>query len=177
MTKPVKLVVMTFAIAMLVVMVIGLRNVGSSVTIGELGYDFEMQDLEGNIHRLSDYEGEMVFLNFFATWCRQCVEEAPELERFNEEFKDQMNLLIIVRGEPVRTVQRYVDNTNSKKTYLFDFNTEVGKRFGITGQPETLVINEEGIIIDHYVGSVNRDFLARKLEEYKGNTIGKYTVD
>ncbi len=169
--------VMTFAIAMLIVMVLGLRSVGSSVSIGEPGYDFEMQDLNGDFHRLSDYEGEMVFLNFFATWCRQCVEEAPELERFNEEFKDQMNLFIVVRGEPVRTVQNYVDRVNSNKTYLFDFNTDIGRRFGVTGQPETLVINEEGIIIDHFIGSVNRNFLAGKLEEYKGNTIGMYTTD
>ncbi|OIJ16235.1 hypothetical protein BKP35_04485 [Anaerobacillus arseniciselenatis] len=177
MKKPVKLIVMTFAISMLIVMVLGLRSVGSSVSIGEPGYDFEMQDLEGDLHRLSDYEGEMVFMNFFATWCYVCVEEAPELEAFNEEFKDQMNLFVVVRGEPVRTVQRYVDETKSNKTYLFDFNTEIGRKFGVTGQPETLVINEEGIIIDHFVGAVSRDFLAGKLEEYKGNTIGKYTVD
>lgn len=168
---------MVFAIAMLIVMVMGLRSVGSSVSIGEKGYDFELQDLEGNIHRLSDYEGQMVFINFFATWCQQCVIEAPELERFNEEFKDDMTLLIMVRGEPVRTVQRYVERTNSNKTYLMDFNTDIGRRFGVTGQPETIVINEEGIIIDHYIGSVNRDFLARRLEEYKGNTIGMYPID
>lgn len=167
-SKVVQTVVLVFVIGMLVTMVMGLRSVGNTVGIGEEAYDFELTDLQGNVHRLSDYRGEVVILNFFATWCSACVAEAPELEKFNNEFKDEMKLFVIAKGEPVNTVQRYVDRTGSNKTYLFDFNTQVSKRFGATGQPETIVINEDGIIVEHFIGGLSRDFLGVVLNEVKG---------
>ncbi|OIJ20399.1 hypothetical protein BKP45_09120 [Anaerobacillus alkalidiazotrophicus] len=167
-TKVVQMIVLVFVIAMLATMVLGLRSVGNTVGIGEEAYDFELQDLDGNTHRLSDYRGEIVILNFFATWCVSCVAEAPELEKFNEEFKDEMNLFIVVKGEPLNTVKRYVEEKNSNKTYILDFNNHVSRRFGALGQPETIMINEEGIIVEHFIGGVNRDFLGVKLRELQG---------
>lgn len=163
--KIIQMVVLVFVIGILVTMVLGLRSQGNTVGIGDEGYEFELEDLDGNIHRLSDYKGKVVMLNFFATWCTTCVAEAPELERFNEEFKDEMELFIVVKGETKNTVQRYVDEKNSKKTYIFDYNNNVSRRYGVIGQPETIVIDPNGIIVDHYIGMVNRDVLAVALKE------------
>jgi cytochrome c biogenesis protein CcmG, thiol:disulfide interchange protein DsbE len=165
--KIVQTVVLVFVIGMLLTMVLGLRSQGQSAGIGDEAYDFELQDLDGNIHRLSDYRGKVVMLNFFATWCTACVAEAPELERFNEEFKDEVVLLVLVKGETQNTVRRYVEQRDSKKTYLFDFTNSVSRKLGVIGQPETIVINEDGIIVEHFIGGVSRDFLAVVLNEVK----------
>ncbi|MCT8136341.1 TlpA family protein disulfide reductase [Anaerobacillus sp. CMMVII] len=166
--KIIQMVVLVFVIGMLVTMVLGLRSQGGAVGIGDEAYDFEMEDLEGNTHRLSDYRGKVVMLNFFATWCTACVAEAPELERFNEEFKDEVALFVVVKGETKNTVRKYVEEKNSKKTYVFDFTNSVSRKFGVIGQPETIVINEDGIIVDHFIGGVSRDFLGVVLNDIKG---------
>ncbi|RXJ01128.1 TlpA family protein disulfide reductase [Anaerobacillus alkaliphilus] len=166
--KVIQTVVLVFVIGILITMVLGLRSQGSAVGIGDEAYDFELQDLEGNVHRLSDYKGKVVMLNFFATWCSACVAEAPELERFNDEFKDEVQLFVVVKGETQNTVRKYVDEKQSKKSYLFDFTNSISRKFGVIGQPETIVINEDGIIVDHFIGGVTRDFLGVVLNEIKG---------
>lgn len=165
--KVIQMVVLVFVIGILVTMVLGLRSQGNTVGVGDPGFDFELEDMDGNIHRLSDYKGEVVMLNFFASWCKPCKEEAPELEKFNAEFKDEMTLLVVVKGETKNTVKRYIDEMDSKKTYIFDFNNKVSRAYGAVGQPETIIINKEGIIVEHFIGGVTRDFLALKLQEYK----------
>ncbi|WNF37109.1 TlpA disulfide reductase family protein [Bacillaceae bacterium IKA-2] len=163
--KIIQTVVLVFAIGVLVTMVLGLRSQGSAVGIGDEGYNFELEDMDGNTHQLSDYKGEVVILNFFASWCEPCKAEAPELEKFHAEFKDQANLLIVVKGETKNTVKRYIDEMDSKKKYIFDFNNNVSRSYGAVGQPETIIINQEGIIVDHIIGGVSRDYLAVKLDE------------
>ncbi|UTW70810.1 redoxin domain-containing protein [Anaerobacillus sp. HL2] len=81
--KIIQLVVLVFVVGILATMVLGLRSQGSAVGIGDEAYEFELEGLDGNMYRLSDYKGEVVFLNFFASWCEPCKEEAPELEKFN----------------------------------------------------------------------------------------------
>ncbi len=165
--KIMQIVVLIFVIGMLITMVLGLRSQGNTVGIGDPAYDFELEDLEGNIHRLSDYKGQIVMLNFFASWCEPCKAEAPELEKFHEEFKDEVNFFFVDRGETKNAVRKYVEKFDSKVTYLFDFKTHVSKRYGVTGQPETVIINQDGIIVDHIIGPVSRDTLALKLLELK----------
>lgn len=166
--KIIQMVVLVFVIGILITMVLGLRSQGQAYGIGDEAYDFELQDLDGNTRRLSDYRGKVVMLNFFATWCTACVAEAPELERFNEEFKDEVQLFVVVKGETQNTVRRYVEERQSKKTYVFDFTNSVSRKFGVIGQPETIVINEEGIIVEHFIGGLSRDFLGVVLNELKG---------
>lgn len=166
--KVLKMIVLVFVIGMLVTMVLGLRSQGSAVGIGDEGFEFELEDFDGNIHHLSDHKGEVVILNFFASWCEPCKEEAPELEKFHAEFKDEgVNLLIVVKGETKNTISKWIEESDSKVTYIFDFNNNVSKRFGVTGQPETIIINQEGIIVDHVIGLVDRDYLALKVNELK----------
>lgn len=165
--KIIQMFVLVFVIGILVTMVLGLRSQSNAVGIGDQGFEFELEDLDGNIHRLSDYKGEVVMLNFFASWCEPCKAEAPELEKFNAEFKDEVKLLVVVKGETKNTVQKYVDERDSKKTYIFDFNNNVSRSYGVVGQPETIIIDQDGIIVDHIVGGVTRDFLALKLQKLK----------
>lgn len=162
--KIIQTIVLVFAIGVLATMVLGLRS-GDTVGIGDEGFNFELEDLEGNFHQLSDYKGEVVILNFFASWCEPCKEEAPELEKFHAEFKDEVNLLIVVKGETKKAVRKYIDEIDSKVNYIFDFNNNVSRSYGAVGQPETVIINEEGIIVDHVIGSVDRDFLALRVKE------------
>jgi len=155
-----------FIIGILITFVIGLRVQGNSVVIGDASYDFQLEDRSGELYQLSDFEGKPVVLNFFSTWCKPCEAQAPEMMQFMEEYKDEVHVFTIVKSESKRAVERFVENKGfGDKTYLFDFDLHVSQRYGIIGQPETVIIDDSGIVVDHIVGSVTRDVVAKKVSD------------
>lgn len=162
----IKIVVGLLVVSLLVFLGLGLK--GEEVAgIGETAIDFELEDVNGNIYRLSDYEGQVVVLNFFASWCKPCVDEAPELEAFGEEYNEQAKLLIIAKGEPRDRVLKFIEEHESSLIYLLDYNMEVAKTFNTLSQPETIIIDKEGIIRDHMYGIVTKELLAEKIQKYQ----------
>src|SRR5699024_12738388 len=99
--------------------------------------DFEIEDLEGNIHHLSDHAGEVIILNFFATWCDSCEKEMPDLIEFQEEFQGDISYFTIVKSDSKRTVEKYIDSTGYDIPYFFDFDLSISDEFGVVGQPRS----------------------------------------
>ena len=81
------------------------------LVVGDLAPDFELVDLEGNKHKLSDYRGEGVFLNFWGTWCGPCKREMPAMEKMHKEFEDKgVHILAInIKGSDLQ-VETFRDN-------------------------------------------------------------------
>ncbi|SDZ67117.1 Peroxiredoxin [Evansella caseinilytica] len=157
--------ILLFIIGVLATFVIGIRAQGNAVGVGDEAVDFALEDMDGQLHQLSDYRGEIVVLNFFASWCKPCEAEAPELIAFHEEFADELIFFSIVKSETKRNVERFVERTGYEKPFLFDFDLTVSKSFGVVGQPETIIIDQNGVIREHIVGPVTRDVLAKKVSE------------
>ena len=139
------------------------------VQVGDQAYDFELEDLDGNIHNLSDYQGKFVVVNFFATWCDPCIEEAPELEKYEQKYGEESPLLIIDRGEPKKRVQDFVDEINSTSTYLLDRDDKISKIYNVVGQPETLIIDPNGVIREKIIGPTTAENLASMISMLKMN--------
>lgn len=135
---------------------------------GDPAIDFELMDTNGNTIKLSDYKGEVVVLNFFATWCQPCIDEAPELEAFGTEY-DGATLLIIAKGETKNRVQKFIDEYNSELIYLLDTKEEVSKNYHILGQPETLIIDKDGIIREKISGPTTKKELISKIKALDPN--------
>lgn len=79
-------------------------------SIGDIAPDFVVSDLAGNRHRLSDYRGYVVLLNFWASWCLPCAFEMPGLAQFQLAHKDEVAVLVVNRGEPVDRARSYLGN-------------------------------------------------------------------
>jgi len=158
-------VVLLFVLSLLIVFAVGVFSQDKAYGIGDEVDDFEIEDLEGNIHRLSDHAGEVIILNFFATWCDSCEKEMPDLIEFQEEFQDDISYFTIVKSDSKRTVEKYIDRTGYDIPYYFDFDLSISDEFGVVGQPETIVIDKDGTIKNHYVGPVSRDVLALEVSE------------
>ncbi|SES42080.1 TlpA family protein disulfide reductase [Salipaludibacillus aurantiacus] len=159
-----------FVIGILITFVIGLRVQGDTVGIGDEAYNFELEDQAGELYQLDAYKGKPVVLNFFSTWCKPCESQAPEMMQFTEEFQDEVYVFTVVKSESKRAVERFIERTGyDNKTYVFDFDLEVSQRYGIVGQPETVIIDENGVVADHIVGSVNRDVMAKKVSDLLNN--------
>jgi cytochrome c biogenesis protein CcmG, thiol:disulfide interchange protein DsbE len=163
----IKLIVLAGVMAVFIFFALSLREQSADVTgVGETAYNFELEDIDGKLQKLSDYKGQVVILNYFATWCAPCVEEAPELEAFEKEFGGQYKLLIIDRGETRDRVKKYIEKYKTTSTYLFDYNHKVSKKYNVVAQPETFVIDKDGKIVEHHIGPISKKDLYNLVSKY-----------
>ncbi len=117
-------------------------------------YDFRLKDLDGRIHRLSDYRGKVVIVDFWDTWCPPCRRGIPEFVELHKAYADSGFAMIGVAGarygaDAVRSFVR-----QNRVPYVNLIATEEAFRgFGpIEGIPTTFVIDHEGYIYQKYVG-------------------------
>lgn len=136
----------------------------ASTVAGDKALDFELEGMDGNMYRLSDFEGQTVVLNFFATWCQPCIDEAPELEAFGKDYKDAQ-LIIIAKGESRKRMEKYISESNSELLYLLDTKEETSKEYNVIGQPDTLIVDKDGTIVERFVGPTTKDKLIQLIEE------------
>ena len=162
-----QMVILVFVAGVFIFLGLGMKANQVNAAIGDPGYNFGLEDLSGKVHQLSDYKGKVVVINIFDTWCKPCVDGAPDLEAFNKGYTDQAKLLIIDKGEPKERVANFIKEHKTTSTFLFDFSTEASKKFGITGQPETFILDKNGIIREHFVGVVTKDLLAAKIKPWE----------
>lgn len=160
--------IVQFSVIIAVIGILGFlfSGLGGKVSAqpGDEAIDFELKDVNGKAYKLSDFKGQTVVLNFFATWCAPCIEEAPELEAFGKEYKDA-KLLILAKGESKRRMEKYISESDSKLTYLLDTKEEISKQYSVIGQPETIIIDKNGIIVERFSGPTTKDDLIKLIEE------------
>jgi thiol-disulfide isomerase/thioredoxin len=126
----------------------------SDLSIGSKAPDFELYDLEGEIHKLSDYKGQPVLLNFWATWCGPCRSEMPHLEEVYEEWKDKgLTFFAVNVGESSTDVTSFLDFFGFNMPVLLDSARTVSRKYGVSGIPTTYFIDEDGIIQKRIVGA------------------------
>lgn len=122
-------------------------------SVGKPAPDFSYPDAKGNIWRLSDLRGKVVFINFWATWCTTCKSEMPHKEALYEMMKDEpfQMLGMLFRDDPENLTEYYKTQKVSPPTLISPDN-EAARIFGITGVPETFIIDKEGIVREKIVG-------------------------
>jgi len=166
-TRVIKLLVLILVVGLFGFFGYSMIGKAKHTDVGDQAYKFELPNLDGSNTKLSDYKGQMVVLNYFATWCAPCKEEAPELEAFQKEYGDKYKLLMINRGETMDKVKKVSKNNEAGMTYLFDYNAKVSKIFNVTAQPETFVIDKKGIIREHYNGPITEGQLYDWVKKYE----------
>lgn len=118
------------------------------LAIGDKAPDFELVDLDGNKHRLSDYKGQGVFLNFWGTWCPPCKEEMPHMEKQYQDFKDKgVQILAVDIAEPVLKVESFRDQYGLTFPIAIDKNKSVMEVYNIGPLPTTVLIDKDGKIV------------------------------
>ena len=124
-----------------------------------------VETLDGLPVKLSRYRGEVVLLNFWATWCAPCVEEMPSLERLSIDLKGQ-GLRVVAASMDVKgaeQVKPFLEKHGlSEMTVLLDRRTKLGQAFGIQGLPTTYLIDRQGRVVGSYQGSAEWDSEAAK---------------
>ena len=113
--------------------------------------------LEKDIN-LIDYEGKLILMNFWASWCEPCKEEMPSLDKLSvdENFKNLEILPINIGQEKINKIKEFYIKTNIENLDIF-YDTEVrlAKKFLLRGLPTTLIISKDGKEIARVVGSID----------------------
>lgn len=157
-TRSNKLVIVLAATAILA-LVFGLVWMQSSkyepLTVGKVAPDFNLPDLNEKEIRLSDFRGKVVFLNFWATWCKPCREEMPSMEILYKNFEKDGLVILAISIDRVTTkkdIPPFVKALNLTFPILIDSWGQTDKRYKLMGVPETYIIDQQGILREKVIG-------------------------
>ncbi|MBI9097067.1 MAG: TlpA family protein disulfide reductase [Spirochaetaceae bacterium] len=134
---------------------IKLSKVGFDIPTDTLpSIEFELLNLQGVKEKLSDYRGQVVFLNFWATWCGPCRSEMPSMEKVYQDLKDEGFVILAVDlGEDRKTVQKFVDEYGLTFPVVLDETNAVGGMYDARSIPTTYLVDREGNILGRAVGA------------------------
>jgi peroxiredoxin len=113
---------------------------------------FQLPDLDGNIHRLQDYRGKPVIINFWASWCPPCRKELPSMNRAWKKIKGEVAMIAINVGEDEETIKRFMQDYPIDFQVLLDKNVSSMQMWPINGLPTTFVVSPDGNIYYQAVG-------------------------
>ncbi len=133
------------------------------VRVGERAPSFRLEALDGSWVESSDFEGDIVVLNFWATWCTPCMKEIPELVELEAASAFRV-VGIALDAEGAEAVRPFVERNHMNYTVLLG-DEEVFQLFNGYGIPYTLVLDREQKIVRIYHGPVTRERLERDLKE------------
>ncbi len=140
-------------------------STGPAPRVGEPAPDFELPNLDGKTVKLSDYKGQPVWINFWASWCPPCRAETPDVEAaYKERHPQGLTLLAISIGEDAAAVRNYVQAAGMTSTILVDSSQGVASRYHINGIPTHLFVDKDGIVRALVSGGLNRSTIGQRLD-------------
>ena len=135
----------------------GLKKV-KRIEIGKPAPDFMLQDAAGITWKLSSLKGKVVFVNFWATWCKPCRDEMPSMEALNKAMAgQQFQMLSIVFNDDLQMADSFARRLGATFPVLANPGPELTEAYMITGVPETFLIDANGILRHKFIGPYNWD--------------------
>jgi peroxiredoxin len=132
------------------------------VEIDQPAPELTLFDLQGNPVSLSDYHGEVLLVNNWATWCPPCRQEMPEFQAYFDEHRDDgFQIVAIEAGQPAEEVQNFVDDFGLNFIILLDPENESLTTFQNSSLPNTWIIDRKGYLRLAWLGAINLDTLEK----------------
>ena len=133
---------------------------------GEVAPSFSLWGLDGNQHRLADYRGKRVVLNFWATWCGPCRIEMPVLQDAYERLKNSDVVVIGINVAEEDTLARdFADKLKITFPILLDSDKTVTTQYRVVGLPTSFFIDTQGAIRAVHVGALTSADLEQYLDQ------------
>ncbi len=133
---------------------------------------FQLPDLADKAHRLADFKGQHVLLNFWATWCAPCVEEMPALEKLHQHLRPHGFTVVAVSTDTVETakIEAFVRKLDVTFLILRDADQAISKTYGARDLPATFLLNPKGEVIAAAKGA--RDWASAQALSYFDELLG-----
>ena len=127
-------------------------------SVGKPAPNFDTIDMKGNVWSLSKHKGQVVFVNFWATWCAPCREEMPSMQRLYTKLpKDNFKMIALYNKDKPAVVKNFVTKLGITLPILDDQQNIIGQKYGLTGLPETFIVDKQGIIREKFIGPAEWD--------------------
>jgi thiol-disulfide isomerase/thioredoxin len=124
--------------------------------LGKPAPNFVLQDAEGRVWELSSLKGKVVFVNFWATWCKPCRDEMPSMEALNKAMAGKpFQMLSIVFNDDLDMANSFAKRLGATFPVLGNPSEELTQAYMITGVPETFLIDPQGILRNKLIGPYN----------------------
>lgn len=137
----------------------------SKGAVGELAPPFTLKGLDGESVSLQDLQGQPIYLNFWATWCKWCVKEMPEMEKVFVEYQERgLVLLAVSVGEDLAKVENYLEDQSYSFQFLLDTDKSVTRSYGLKSIPVSIMIDRNGYVIYKRVGAMNEQQIRSAVE-------------
>ncbi len=140
--------------------------------VGRDAPNFELNDLDGKPHDLASFRGDVVFLNFWGSFCKPCREEMPSMERLVRSYQAQGLTMVAISLDPDAAdarafMQQFLPGQRSAMTVLHDPDSSSAQRYGTELLPETYIIDRQGRLIARFVNKYdwNRQEVKQLIED------------
>lgn len=130
-----------------------------------LAPDFELVNVEGENVKLSDYRGQAVLINFWATWCGPCRIEMPAIQARYEQYSPELVILAVDNDESLEIVSAFVDELGLTFPVLLDPGAAIQNLYQIRGYPSSYFVDANGIIQVVHIGIMTEGQLDGYLAE------------
>jgi len=131
------------------------------VAIGNPAPNFNLPRLDGRSAFLADYAGDVVVINFWATWCPPCKAEMPGINRFYETHRDAgLTVLAVNSQEGESLVRPFIQTNGFSFPVLLDERGDVTLQFNVRSFPTTLILDRNGVIRHMQTGMISEAELA-----------------
>jgi len=132
---------------------------------GRAAPDFALQGLDEQTARLTDYRGKYVLLNFWASWCRPCRDETPDLQSFYEHNRGDFTILAVNQQEQKAAAETFAGEFGVTYPVVLDSSGEVSSAYGVgRGMPISFLVAPDGVIEKVVFGQLTEEHFA-EIEE------------
>jgi peroxiredoxin len=129
--------------------------------------DFSLSNLEGETVQLSDYQGQVVLINAWATWCPPCVAEMPDLQAYYQVHRDEnFTILGINAGDSLSTALEFTSQKGITFPILLDPNVDLLTSLGVNSFPTSILIDTAGVVRSIHIGMYTAEDLDADITPY-----------
>jgi len=139
-----------------------LTQPGTSAEVDQPAPAFTWRDAQGNTYQLSDYRGQRVILNMWATWCEPCRSEMPDLDRVHGQ--NDVVVIGINKGQNIDVIPPFIDEIGVSFPLISDPDGDVSLAYGARNLPTSVFIDRTGVVRIISIGILSAEALALQLE-------------
>lgn len=137
-----------------------------SPMVGQLAPEFALRDADGNVREIGDYRGDVVWINFWASWCGPCRRELPDIQELAVEFGDDgLVVLAVNQLESDDTAESFWEELGLDLPILLDSGGEVSEQYRLIGLPHNAFIDRDGVLRSNHIGFLTEGQMRESLAE------------